>query len=227
MPVHAIVPAHDDVRRARDRVDVAVLEYALDEKIVGPSLVHQAGRVGQRAGGVDDRRQHFEIDADRVGKVLRFRARGCDAGGNGFADISHLLPGKRRIARNLEAGHLRHRAHLAEAWKITRGEDPSTGIGRNRDAFDVRMGVRAADKGHVLHAGKLHVGNELPAPAQMARILLAQKRGADARGGVRGGVRHAVVFWSIATANTARSQTFQAGTGALSTTGAMLGRDLA
>ena len=75
-----------------------------------------------------------------------------------------------------------------------RGEDPATGIWRDRDGFDARMGVRAADEGHVLHTGKLHVGNELAAPAQMARILLAQKRGADARGGVRGGVRHAVVF---------------------------------
>ena len=136
----------------------------------------------------------FTARADRVGKVLRFRARGGDAGGNGFADIPHLLRGKRRIARNLEAGHLRHRAHLSEARKITRGEDPAAGVGRNRDALDARMGVRAAHEGHVPHARKLHVENELAAPAQMARILLAQKRGADAGGGVRGGVRHAVVF---------------------------------
>src|SRR5262249_43847373 len=155
----------------------------------------------------------------RVGKVLRLRARRRDAGGNGFADIPHLLRGQRRIARNLEAGHLRHRAHLGEARKVTRGEDASAGIGRNRETPDPRMAGGAADEGHVMRMGKLHVGNELPAPAQVACVLLAQKRRADARGSVRDGARHAVVFWSVVPANAARSQTFQAGTGALSTSG--------
>src|SRR6516165_1368867 len=157
------------------------------------------------------------MDPHRLGKVLRLGARRRDAGGNGFAHISHLLRGQRRIARNLEAGHLRHRAHLGEARKVTRGEDASAGIGRDHDTPDARVGVRAADEGHVLRMGKLYVGNELPAPAQVARVLLAQKRRADVRGGVRDGARHAVVFWSVAPANAARSRTFQACTDALST----------
>src|SRR5262249_8100959 len=101
----------------------------------------------------------------------------------------------------------------------TRGEDASAGVGRARDTLGAGVGVRAGDEGRALRMGKLHVGNELPAPAQVARVLLAQKRRADARGGVRDGARHGVVFWSIAPANAARSRTFQACTGALSTRG--------
>src|SRR5262249_59079612 len=59
----------------------------------------------------------------------------------------------------------------------------------------------------------------LPGPAPVGGVLLAQTRRADARGSVRGGGLDGVVFWSVAPANAARSQTFQACPGALSTSG--------
>ena len=67
VPVHAIGPAHHDLGGARHLFEVALLEYPLDEQVVPPVLVHQAGRLGDGGGGVDDRRQDLEIDADRIG----------------------------------------------------------------------------------------------------------------------------------------------------------------
>ena len=144
--------------------------------------------------GVDDRRQHLEIDVDRIGEVLRFGAGRRDAGGNGLADITDLVRGQRRIARDLEPVDLRHRPHLGEARQVARGEDPSLGVGRDGDGLDAGMRVRAADKRHVLRVRQLHVGDELPAAVQVARVFLAQQRGADAEPGARRRVHHAVAF---------------------------------
>ena len=185
VPVHAIGPAHHDLGGARHLVEVALLEDPLDEQVVPPALVHQAGRLGDGGGGVDDRRQDLEIDADRIGQVLSLGAGGRDAGGNGVADIADLVRGQRRIARDLEAVDLRHRPHLREARQIARGKDASLGIRRDGDGLDAGMRVRAADKGDVLRIRQLYVRHELSAPVQVARVLLAQQRGADAQAGVR------------------------------------------
>ena len=48
--------------------------------------------------------------------------------------------------------------------------------------------MRAADERHVLRVRQLDVRHELAAAVQMARILLAQERGADAEGGLGRGV---------------------------------------
>ena len=201
MPVHAIGPAHHHVGGAGHLVEVALLEYPLDEQVVRPALVHQAGRLGQRGGRVDDCRQHLEIDADRIGEVLRFGAGRRDACGNGVADIADLLRCQRRIARDLEPVHLRHRPHLGEARQVARGEDASLGVGRDGDALDAGMRVRAADKGDVLRVRQPHVGHELSAPVQVARVFLAQQRGADAKPGAGRGMHHALALWCVAPAS--------------------------
>ena len=86
-------------------------------------------RLGHRRRGIDDRRQHLELDAHRSGEILGLGAGRRDAGGDALADIAHLLRGERRIARDLEARHLRDRPHLREPRQIARGEDASAASG--------------------------------------------------------------------------------------------------
>ena len=60
-----------------------------------------------------------------------------------------------------------------DAGEIGGGEDRAfVGI-RNGNAAEASMGDRAAHERNVFHAGEAQVGNELPAAAQQAVVLLA------------------------------------------------------
>ena len=196
LPVHPVAAPYHHLGVAGDLFDIAAAELAFDEQVVAPALVHQAGRFIERGRGVDDGGQQFVIDGHQAREVLGFGAGRREAGGDAFADEPHLVGGERRIARDLEARHLRDRAHLGQARQVLCGEHPAGGVGRNSDALDARMRVRAAHERYFLRAGKLHVGDELAAAVEVAGVLLAQQRGADTRLIVGLGLHDAAAPWA-------------------------------
>ena len=171
-------------------------------RLFAPALVHQAGRRGQRGGRVDDRRQHLEIDADRIGEVLRLGAGRRDAGGDGAR--RHSAPCALPAADSpttlnpFTCGTARISARRGRSRAVKTRPSASGGM--------VMPLMRACACGLRTKAtscvfGSLHVGDELAAAVQVARVLLAQQRGADAKPGAGRGMHHALALWCVAPAS--------------------------
>ena len=146
LPVHPIFAGHDDVGGACGGIDVAALDRALDIEVVAPMIMNQGRAGAQPAARVDHRVERLEIDRHRCGEVFRLGMGRGDAGGNRFADITHLVGGERRPGRRFGASRVRDDPDRLHPRQVSRGEDPLAGIGRDGDRANARMGIRAAQK---------------------------------------------------------------------------------
>ena len=145
--------------------------------------------------------QFLQVQHDLLGQVLRRGAGGGDADGDGLADMAHPVGCERVLRRGLEAQQGGVGDDCSHAGQVGCGEHLIFRPGRLADAEKPRMGQRAAHEGEVLHAGEAQVGDELALAAQVAAVLDAGDRGADALcddGCRRGGVVH-VQFISMLT----------------------------
>ncbi len=185
LPLHAKFAGHRHSGRARRGIDVAVLQRMLDVEIVAPLLMYWVAASAHVARRVDHRFQYLEIDRNAAGEVFRLAARRRNAGGNGFADITHLVGGERRPGRRFGAGRVRDDADRLDARQIRRGKDAALRLGRHRDRSDPCMSMRAANKRNIHRARQFYVRDELAAPVQVPVVLPAQQRGADAKPVVR------------------------------------------
>ena len=71
------------------------------------------------------------------------------------------------------------RIGLTPARSATREDGVALRVG-DLHAAHARMGERASHERHILHAGKVKIGDELAAPAHQAVVFLAEKARADA-----------------------------------------------
>src|SRR3954451_3893386 len=129
---------------------------------------------------VHDGIEDLVIDRDRRGEVFRLGTGWGDAGGDGLADIAHLVGRQRRPGRRLGARRLGHDPDRLHPGEIGGGEHAAADVGRHRDPPDPGMRMSATQEHDVLRAGKPNVGDEFAAAAQMAVVLPAQQRRADA-----------------------------------------------
>jgi len=174
LPLHAELAGQRHVGSARRGLDVAALERVLDIEIVPPLLMDGMAAAAHVARRVDDRIQYFEIDRNGVGEVFRFATRRRDAGGDGVADIAHLVGRERRPRRRFGASRVRDDPDRFYARKIGRGKDPAARLRRNGNRFNPRVRMRTAQERDLHRAGQLDVGDELTAPVEVPVVLLAQ-----------------------------------------------------
>ena len=98
----------------------------------------------------------------------------------GLADEAHLAVRERGAARDLVARHGVGRDDVGDADEIIAREHAAVAAGGLADAPDAPVRDRAAHEGNFALARQQHVGHEAAAAVQMARVLLARDRGADA-----------------------------------------------
>ena len=77
-----------------------VAELPLVDSVVRRDVMDLWCRFDLRLGGVGHCRQHFIVDLDLLGGILRLGQRFSDNDGNRIADIVCLAVGKRRMRRN-------------------------------------------------------------------------------------------------------------------------------
>jgi hypothetical protein len=145
--MHAVAAPEHDVGGARRRIDVAVREYALDEGIAAPTLMHEGRGFAARKRCVNDGRDELEIDVNGRSEVLGIGARASQTSRDRLACESHFLLRERRIAGNLEAADLRDCAQLAKPRQIAGGEDAAVRTVRNGNAANAGVNMRAAHEG--------------------------------------------------------------------------------
>jgi len=158
------------------RLDVAPLEAAREERIVGRGLVHPRGATAHRHQHVDRRRQRLGVDAHQGRGVLDPVAIGADDGGHRLADVAHDRPGQDRLL-GLDVGRQRRArsdAKAREARIATGAHGNDAGVGGRRRSVDLpqpRVGVEAAHEHHVQLPRQLDVADVAPAAGQEARVL--------------------------------------------------------
>ena len=87
---------------------------------------------------------------------------------------------QRRLLGDLEAGQSRHRPDRSDAVQVRGGEHPAPNGFGDVDAANSGVGERAADEGHILHAGQPNIADILPQAPHQALVLLAGQPRADA-----------------------------------------------
>ena len=179
MAVGAQLALDHEVGGGECGVDVAGLEAAAHEHVVGRLLVDHRGAAGSaRRARVDDRRQRIAVEDDEVGGVLGEVAVGGDDRGDRLAVEADPVAGEERLggldvgaqrrprpqlaARDLGivAGH--HRDHARRGPR---------GVGV--DAADAPVGERAAHEGDVEHSGETQVADIATATGEQPGVLLA------------------------------------------------------
>ena len=180
---HALAPGRDRARdldrRIEGRGDAGVDE-SLEEDVVAPVLVHERGARLARRPHVADGRQLLEVQSHARRDILSFSARWGDAHGDELADMPDLAGRQRRLLGDLEAGQSRHRPDRSDGVQVRGGEHPAPNGFGDVDAANSGVGERAADEGHILHAGQPNIADILPQAPHQALVLLAGQPRADA-----------------------------------------------
>ena len=197
LPVHSVSALDNDLGSLPGLIDLAALEHAFDIEIVRPTLMQEARRILQHQFRIDDSRKDFIFDVDLADQVLRLAAGRGDTGGNDLTNKTDLVLGQSGIARDPKPIDLRNRPHLGEVRQMIGSENLSFQVGGNADRLDAGMCMRAAHERHILQIWKFQVGDELTLAAQVPRIFLPKKAGADAELGLRDGPGHAGTFETL------------------------------
>ena len=162
------------------------LEPVVDDRAVRP----------QRRFGIDHRRQFFEVQPDRFGRVLGLVAGLGDDDRDRLADMAHLVVRQERLLRieefvlddrgpfarhrDLALGH--RRQQLQQIGAIERQHDAGhRGGARKVDRADAGMRRRAAHQHRVQHARQHQIGDELPLAGQKPAVFAPQERAPDKR----------------------------------------------
>ena len=205
--VHAKPLANDHVRGPDQSLDLrgvvgpvllsgAAGQRHREDLVVRPVVVDLRGRRGERALGIEHRRQRLIVDDNGFGGVLgQIGIGGHDRGDRRAMELD-LVDGewperrvprrhvgdehglRKRQHRSLEVGGRHHPHHAGHRQR-----------GRGIDVGDSRMSVGAAHKGQVQHAGNSDVGEILAMPGHQPVVFLTAVTPADpARCGF--GVRH-------------------------------------
>ena len=182
LPVHAVFAGHGDRRPRARRLRCRRPRSSAPEQVVAEATrARGAGLPPRSRARIHHRVERLVVDRDGGGEVLGFGAGRRDAGGDRLADIAHLVGRERRPGRRAGARRLRHDPDRLDARQIGGGEYPApcapggTAIERMS-----RMRVRAAQEHDLLGTAQRDVGDKLAAAAQVAIVLLAQHRRADA-----------------------------------------------
>ena len=139
----------------------------------------------ERSARVDDRRELFIVHRDQLGRVLCGERGFRDHHGDRLADMHHALAGERRPVRQDEllaaaTGERVMAADIADAGRIhVGGGEDGEHAGRflglvDRDAADVRGGVRRADEGGIGLTGLGGIGDETAGAAHQIVVLDAR-----------------------------------------------------
>ena len=112
MPVHSVIPCHDD-RGVAHAIDIAAFDIVLNVYVVAPFFVHQSERIVARRYWLGHRRQFFDVDDDLLGQILGFRTVCTEACRDTLAGEPNLVGGKRMVMGGdcynyamLASGHL-------------------------------------------------------------------------------------------------------------------------
>ena len=187
-PLLPVVALEHDRRVAEGGVHVAVGEDPLVALVAG--LVH-LGRVRRPArcacrAPAAAARSPRRSAASASAAVYRSRA---TTSGHGLADVADLVDRHRRVRRDEDVRRHRPRARQAAllGGEVGAGEggDHAGLVERAADVDpgDLRVRVRAAQEGHVQHAGQLDVVGPVGLAGDQLGVFLAQPGPADLGGG--------------------------------------------
>ena len=133
-----------------------------------------------RARHLDHRRQFVEVERHHFGDIFGFGARLGDTGRQRLADMAHLLARQHRLYRAAKSRQTGIGTDALHAVEIGHDEDFVLVALWLDDAAHQRMRRRTAHEGDVQHAGQPDVGDKPATAAQIAVVLQAQNRGANA-----------------------------------------------
>ena len=149
----------------------------------------------QRSARVDHRRELFIVHGHKLGRVLRGQCRFRDDDRDRLADMHHALAGERRpIGQNellaAAAGERGVAADIADAGRIhVRCGEDGEHAGRilgliDRDAANMRKGMRRADERRIGLPGLGDIGREVAGAAHQIIVLDPRSAGRMAIGGL-------------------------------------------
>ena len=128
------------------------------------------------------RGQRIEIDLDPGRDVFRLAGGRRDAHGDGLADMPHLVARQHRLRRRLESGERGVGPDRQDPVEVGGDEHAVAQLRRNPDRPDARMGDRAAQEHHMLHARQIDVADELAQAADVALVFLSRQPRANSLG---------------------------------------------
>ncbi len=179
LPGGAELTRHRDRRRARDGVDIGV-DAHLQKYVIAPLLVDE-GRAGFAGSDqIADGRQLVVVDLHGPGDVFGFGAGRCDAHGDKFTDVPHLLRRQDGFGGMLEARQRRRCPDRLHVDKVFRREHLVGDRVRDVDRANSPVRHGAAHERDLQRPRHAKVRNVLAAAGQQPLVLLARNRGTDA-----------------------------------------------
>ena len=178
-PLLAVVALQHHRGVAEGRVEVAVGEDPLVALVAG--LVHLRRVLVQRRPDVQHRRQRLVVDVDgceRVGGLVPVPGH---HDGHRLADVADLVGGHRRVGRDHDVRGDRPGARQAallvgEVGAGERGDDAGSAAGgADVHRGDPRVRERAAQEGHVQHAGQADVVGPVGLAGDQSGVFLAER----------------------------------------------------